>query len=350
MRWYHSFTGVARETGERRVFFVEYFMINPSLGRDVPVLSQRSGKRRRPSYVMVRAGAFGADGAPGVQLHAFYPVAALKVAAEPMVLQVEEHLYRETHISGCLDIGYQEASQPSYLCEEGYMDWDLEVHKSVSCHTGPISNPFFCALGALDSFWHGEGIRTQYQGTVTLNGIPYEVIPEECYGYADKHWGRSFNRPWLQLASCHLVSSLTGREGKHTALAVNGCSPRFLCFPLKRKLMIQLTWAGEDFEFHFARFRYPSRTKWNVKESRKRLVWQIVGQSRDAVIKITGACLKEDMLTMNYDAPDGSRPKAPVWFGGTGSGTVQIFRKTPGGKELLDTLSAEDIFCVYNAY
>ena len=54
-----------------------------------------------------------------------------------------------------------------------------------------------------------EGIRTFFRGTVILNGVTYEVTPETSYGYADKHWGRSYNQPWLQFASGHLISEKT---------------------------------------------------------------------------------------------------------------------------------------------
>lgn len=129
--------------------------------------------------------------------------------------------------------------------------WDLEVHKAVACHTGYIANAFFTAVHALESFWHGEGIRTFFRGTVILNGVTYEVTPETSYGYADKHWGRSYNQPWLQFASGHLISEKTGRELKHSALAIDGCCPKFLFFPMRRRILMQLTYTGEDFEYHF---------------------------------------------------------------------------------------------------
>lgn len=70
-----------------------------------------------------------------------------------------------------------------------------------------------------------------FRGTVILNGVTYEVAPETSYGYADKHWGRSYNQPWLQFASGHLISEKTGRELKHSALAIDGCCPKFLFSP-----------------------------------------------------------------------------------------------------------------------
>ena len=54
------------------------------------------------------------------------------------------------------------------MTDAGSFIWDLEVHKAVACHTGYIANAFFTAVHALESFWHGEGIRTFFRGTVTF--------------------------------------------------------------------------------------------------------------------------------------------------------------------------------------
>ena len=70
--WWHSFTGHAEDTGEEKSFFVEFFTCNPALGEEGPVygqLPQNQAEDRRPSYLMVKAGAWGEDAA---QLHRFF--------------------------------------------------------------------------------------------------------------------------------------------------------------------------------------------------------------------------------------------------------------------------------------
>ena len=357
MRWWHSFTGVQPETGETRTFFVEYFIINPGLGSEQPILGQHPYFKKRdmrPSYVMIKAGAFPGKAADnqelvGKQLHAFFPISSLKIAKDPLIIQAEDCFYSENHISGRVDVTTKEARHLSLMTDEGSMEWDLEVHKAVACHTGFLSNAFFTALNALTSFWHAEGIRTFYKGSVTLDGISYQVTPENSYGYADKHWGKSYNRPWLQLASCHLISERTGHELKHSALAMDGCSPKFLCFPLKRRLMLQLTYTGEDFEFHFAKPGSFCRCKWNIKETNKRYIWHIMAQNKSAVIKISGSCRKEEMLPLRYEAPDGSKAEVPLSGGRSGYGSLQIYRRTPAGKQLLDSLTYENALFFYQA-
>ena len=353
MRWWHSFSGVHGETGETRTFFVEFFVINPGLGGDQPILGRHPYYRKRgmkPSYVMVKAGVFpGTDGQPGKQLHAFYPVSALKATGSPLVMQVEDCFYREDRITGFIDVTPEEARHRSLMSDEGTMEWDLEVHKAVSCHTGFWASPLLQIFNTLDSYWHGEGVRSFFRGSVTLDGKVYQVSSDTSYGYADKHWGRSFNRPWFQLACGRLTSEHAGRELRHSVLAINGCSPRFLCFPLRRRLMIQLTYTGEDYEFGFRKQFLFSRCKWATKENGRRFIWHIMARNRSHLIKISGSCTKEQMIKLHYESPDSARFRNPLWAGGAGIGTIEIYRLADGGRELLDTLHMDGALCEYKA-
>ncbi len=355
MRWFHSFSAMQPETGERRVFYIEYLIMNPSLGGSKPILGQSPRNRkkgRRPSYLLMKAGAFAGDGgSEAIQLHKYYPLTDLKVALNPFVLQFGNNFYSEQYIFGCVDVTQKEASQRSRMTDEGCLEWNLKVHKSISCHTGRMASPSYSAAGALESFWHGEGIKTQYHGTVTLNGISYEVTPQDSYGYADKHWGSSFPSPWLQLASSRITSERTGRELKHSALAVDGCCPRFLWFHLKRKLLLQLTYEGEDFEFNFSPLgKY---CKWHVRQTDNRLIWQIVAHNRDAVIKITLYSLLEEMTELHCEDPTGQL-NSQLFAGGSGCGRVLLYRKTKenssgveDNKIWIDTLTLENVLYIY---
>lgn len=352
MRWWHSFVGIRPDTGQRLTFFIEYSIMNPELGGSAPILGQHLYSKRhglKPSYFMIKAGVFPSEdlSIPERQLHAFYPISALKAAKYPLVLQAGNCFYSENHIYGAVEVSKSEARHRSFMSDAGSMEWDLEVHKAVACHTGFISNAFFTALNALDSFWHGEGIRTFYRGSVTFDGVVYEVSPESSFGYADKHWGKRYNRPWLQLAACCLTSERTGKELKHSALAVDGCCPRFLWFPLKRRFILQLTYAGEDFEFSFARPGSFCRSRFKMKETTKRYIWHITAQNKNALVRISGCCRKEYLMPLKYEEPDGTYPNQPLLGGSAGYGTIQLFRRTDKGNQPIDTLTFENGFFAY---
>jgi len=346
MRWFHSFTGVQAETGETRTFFIEFFIINPASGGDQPILGQHPYYKRRgmkPSYVMIKAGVYpDENGEDGRQLHAFYPIASLKTAGSPMVMQIGDCFYSENHITGCVEVSPGEARHRSFMSDAGQMKWDVEVHKAVACNTGILSGAFFRLVNGLENFWHGEGIRSFFRGTVTLDGISYQVSPDTSCGYADKHWGRSFIRPLFQFASGRLTSTRTDRELKHSVLAVNGCCPRFLFFPLRHRLMIQLTYMGEDYEFGFVRPFLFSRQKWEVKETNRRFIWHITARNKTSMIRISCSCTKEQMMHLKYETPGGHRLKSPLWAGSSGVGTIQLYHRGKDGKELIDTLKIEN--------
>ena len=70
--WWHSLTAYDAETGLPRPFFIEFFLCNPAKGGAVPQLGQLPVNKAaglQPSYLMVKAGAWGEDAA---QLHRFW--------------------------------------------------------------------------------------------------------------------------------------------------------------------------------------------------------------------------------------------------------------------------------------
>ena len=57
--WWHSFTAQDAETGEDKAFFIEFFVCNPALAEEEPVLGQLPENKaagKRPSYLMSRPG------------------------------------------------------------------------------------------------------------------------------------------------------------------------------------------------------------------------------------------------------------------------------------------------------
>lgn len=346
LRWWHSFSGTNRESGDVRTFFVEYLILNPVPGKTP------KGRPPVPSYVRITAGSYPTEREGGVLLCSFYPISDARYAKKPLYFEAGENKLSEYKISGLVDSAQQSEPEDSSFSDSGVIKWNLEIHKTLACHTGVIASPLFCALNALDSFWHGEGIRTEYRGSVILNREIYDVTPSECFGYADKHWGRTYNRPWLQLSSCCLYSQRTDKLLKNSAFAVNGCCPRFLFFRLRPKLLFQLTYRGEDFFFSFTRPSSLSRLKWRTRENRHRFIWQIKAQNLTGMISLNVRCPKEKMLFLQYDDPSGSASGTdenlpPLWSGGEGQGIIDLYRITSEGRQWLDTLTVRFALCSF---
>jgi hypothetical protein len=60
------------------------------------------------------------------------------------------------------------------------------------------------------------------------------------------------------------------------------------------------------------------------------------------------SCRKEDMLLINYEAPDGSKRHNLLWNGGNGRGRIRLTDRRTG--ELIDDIDAGHIGCEYGVY
>lgn len=344
LRWWHSFSGISTQTGERRSFFVEYMIINPVRAR-----GKAGGAGQRPSYVRVSAGVFPDGEKKGLQLHSYHSVNYAKYAKKPLYFQVDQNILRENRITGSVSVDEFDVKRNNPYSDIGSMEWDLEVYKTIACHAGILSSPFFCALNALDTFFHGEGIKTHYRGFVTLNEERFEILSDACDGYADKHWGRDYNQPWLQLASSDLISERTGKPLKHSALVIDGCCPRFLFFRFKPKMILQLTYTGEDYCFSFAKPFSKPKLRWGTKENKTSFTWHVKAANKDSMIKLSIQSPKATMMSLKYDRPlmDENNVSPRLRAGTQGSGKLDLYRLTPDGKEWIDTLTIQNCLCEY---
>ena len=190
--WWHSFTGYDAETGEAKPFFIEFFLCNPALGGEEPVFGQIPGKPQKPSYLMVKAGAWGADAA---QLHRFWGWKRIMVDwGVPFSVEADDCFLTEDRTYGYVRVEAS-AEHPEWMCQDGEMSWDLKICKITAFNVGFGADEVFRHAEAFEMFWHAEGMKSEFEGEVVWNGRKYLVRPEDCYGYADKNWGRDFTSP-----------------------------------------------------------------------------------------------------------------------------------------------------------
>ena len=350
--WWHSFSGHHAQTGERRTFFIEFFCCNPELGGNEPVFGQLPENReakRRPSYVMVKAGCWG-EGAK--QLHRFFGWNEAEVGAGvPFYVQADDCLCCETDLIGRVSVSAEDAAaHPEWMCDAGTMLWDLKVDKQIAFNVGYGASAPLRTIQAFEMFWHAEGIKTAYSGTVVVDGETYIVSPETCYGYADKNWGSDFTSPWVWLSSCNLVSTISGKRLENSAFEIGGGRPVVLGHALDRKLLGCINYEGTAHEFNFSKFWTGSTTAFDCWETEDALYWHVDQQTRTARMITDVTCPKSEMLLVNYESPDGAKRHNRLWNGGTGIGRVQLFEKRGGAFELVDDLRAATIGCEFGEY
>lgn len=346
--WWHSFTGVSEKTGKERTFFIEFFVCNPALAKDEPVFGSRDGKIR-PSYLMVKAGAWGTD---AVQLHRFFSLRETEIGARaPFHIQAEDCYVSDTELRGSVSVTPEEAeTHPEYMCGAGSMSWNLRIYKDIAFNVGYGAGKLFRALKAFEMYWHAEGMKSAFAGTVEFNGEVYQIDPDSCCGYADKNWGADFTSPWLWLSSCSLFDAETGERLEDSAFDIGGGCPKVFGVALPRQLLSAFCIKGKEYEFNFSKFWNPSFTRFSCEETENRIIWRVMQETNTAVVKAKISCPKREMLFVNYESPDGRKRHNRLWNGGTGTGTILLYRRAASGLIPEAKIRADHIGCEYGEY
>lgn len=346
--WWHSFTGHHAVTGEEKSFFIEFFLCNPALGQEKPVFGQLPENQKRgkkPSYLMVKAGAWGKD---AEQLHRFFGWKQVDVTKSvPYHVGAADCYVDEKKTHGSVFVSEEEAAEhPEYMCGSGSMSWNLKMKKKVAFNVGYGAGRLFRSLQLFEMFWHAEGMKTLYSGEVIWNGEKYLVRPQDCYGYADKNWGKDFTSPWVWLSSNNLTSKLTGERLKNSVFDIGGGCPKVGPVALKRKLLSAFWYEGREYEFNFSKFWMFTRTKFYCRETKNEILWHVEQKTwRDRMVTDI-SCQKKDMLLINYEAPDGKKRHNRLWNGGNGLGTVKLYHDG----RLVDEILAQNVGCEYGEY
>lgn len=346
--WWHSFTAENEATGEERPFFIEFFLCNPASGKAEPVFGQLPENKVRgikPSYLMVKVGTWGKN---AVQLHRFFGWEQTEVDFDvPFSIRADDCELNETHTRGSVSITDADAAaHPEWMCGAGTIEWDLTIDKKVAFNVGYGAGKLFRKWQLFAMFWHAEGMKTAFSGSITFNGVCYRVRPETCFGYADKNWGKDFTSPWVWLSSCDLVSMTTGKRLENSVFDIGGGCPQVGPIALPRKLLSAYWHEGKGYEFNFSKFWTGTHTVFDCRETETQIVWHVEQRTWRNRMVTDITCEKADMLLVNYEAPDGQKRHNRLWNGGNGKGTVQLYRD---GK-LIDEVCCTHVGCEYGEY
>ncbi len=350
--WWHSFTAVNDATGEEKPFFIEYFVCNPALAEEKPVLAQKEENKavgKKPSYLMVKAGCW-CEGKG--QLHRFFSLNDVHIRkGAPYFIEAGDCYASETAIRGSVHVSGEDAiCNPEFMSNDGDMEWNLTVDKEIAFNVGYGTSPLFRKLKAFEMYWHAEGIKTKYSGTIKYNGESYTVTPESSYGYADKNWGNGFTSPWVWMSSCCLVSNVTGKKLENSAFDIGGGKPKVFGISLDRRLLSAFWYEGKCYEFNFSKFWTGTRTLFSYEEDEDEIIWHVDQSNRRNVVRVEGRCKKYDMLFINYEDPDGNKKFSKLWNGGNGTANIKLYSKKGKKLELIDDINATHMGCEYGEF
>lgn len=327
--WWHSFTGINEKTGEEKAFFIEFFTINPALGGDEPIFGQlpeNKEKGIKPSYLMIKAGAWGKDAR---QLHRFFGWNDVCIKKDaPYEIIAKDCKCSDTFTEGNVEISEDDANtHPEWMCSHGSMSWSLKIDKQIAFNVGYGAGKALREIEAFEMYWHAEGMKTAYEGEVFYNGEKYIVDPERSYGYADKNWGSNFTSPWVWISSNHIRSKLSGEWLKNTVFDIGGGRPKIGPVSLEGKLLSAMWYEGEPYEFNFSKFWTLTKTEFDCHETENKIIWKIKQTTPIAKMETRLSCNKSDMILVNYEAPDGSKRHTRLWNGGNGVGKIKLYKK-----------------------
>lgn len=341
--WWHSFTGINEKTKEEKAFFIEFFTCNPKLAKEEPTFGQLH--KEKPSYLMIKAGAWGEDKA---QLHRFFSLKNVEIhAKKPYSVKASDCYIGENRTIGHIKVTKEDAiNHPEYMTDSGEIKWDLKIHKDIAFNVGYGASTLFRKMKAFEMFWHAEGMKSYFSGVVIYNGEKYLVNEKTSYGYADKNWGKDFTSPWVWLASSNLRSKITGKKLENSAFDIGGGRPKIGFIALKRKLLSAFYYEGKCYEFNFSKFWTFTRTKFESHETDEEVIWHVEQRTWRNKMVTDVVCKKRDMLLVNYEAPNGKKLHNRLWNGGNGIGTVKLYHK---GK-LVDEIEALNMGCEYGEY
>ena len=350
--WWHSFTAQDAETGEDKAFFIEFFVCNPALAEDEPVLGQLPENKaagKKPSYLMVKAGTWGED---HCQLHRFFSLKDVQIGrGAPYRVEAADCLATEDRLMGSISISPKEAAEhPEWMCGSGAMSWDLAIEKLIAFNVGYGASKPLRDAEAFAMYWHAEGMKSAYSGTVCFAGRRYTVSPDKCFGYADKNWGHDFTSPWFWLSSSCLTSKKTGKRLENSVFDIGGGRPKIYFVPLDRRLLGVFYYEGKEYDFNFSKLHLNVKTEFSFAEEGELVHWRVRQENIHAAMETEVFCRKKDMLLVNYESPDGAKRHNRLWNGGTGWGTIKLYDKISGQLQLTDEIEATHIGCEYGEY
>jgi len=341
--WWHNFTAVNRKTGLEQAFFIEYFFVNPRIGKGQVILGENT---RKPSYAMIKVGAWGKN---AKQIHNFHPISNVYINPEKLEIKYDNAYLSEHHIYGQVNVSKTDIeSHPEWFSDEGSMKWDLKINKKIAYSVGYGASSVLRSINAFEMFWHAEGIKTEYEGTVIYDGQIYDVTKEKSYGYADKNWGKNFTSPWLWLSSANLYSTKYNKQLNNSALEIGGGQPKIFGISIPKKVLFYLNYEGDEYEFNFSKFWKHSKVQFNFLEKNNMNQWTVKGYNKDIEISVNVVCPTNEMLFIRYESPDGMMRHKRLWNGGTGFGTIVIYDRKQN--VVLDEIIIRNVGCEYGEY
>ena len=361
-RWRLVTVGRETETGEERVFFIEFYIVNPLLSPEECVLGFKSRvsvnteedlhaalagtasvkkikseELVQPSFAKVRAGYLTTNGR---QINGYFPSNQIQTGKTDLLVKVgtDESNYCSLTTSstyGTVSVSLEEANeQPELLSHSGKISWNLHYARKLS---------FSPDLKTSAYTWAVNGAYTEFEGKIIYNMHEYVVTPEKSFGYIDKMWGREPPSPFFHLHSSNLTSIINGKKLDNSCFVVQG--------EYNSSLSVLLSLNGKDVTFNASKAKgYEINYGFSQMpddEDGVKYHWSVSVSNRSYVVDIDAYCDTKAMFLRDYECPDGNRKVLRLAGGGTGTGDLRLYKKIRKNLELIEQVHVANIVCEY---
>lgn len=392
-------------TVEERVFFIEFYTVNPSLSPKECVLGfknrfdktedmfqfaypgSESAERLSsqtfvaPSFLLIRCGVL-SEG--GFSLNSYFPGETILMRQKDCIVGIKSTSApdpEEMKIAESLDMPYgvftalaprakagrsrtpPGSSGRAFLLSNDrtfgkvlVTDEDLTEHPEFFGVAGEMAWNLKFQRGVLNASsyknrnlnWLVLGGHTVFSGTIRLNGLEYRVSPEMSFGYYDKSWGRDFSSPYFHLSSSNIMSEISGGLLERSAFVVHG----IFGVPSKAPLSAFICLKGELFAFPSERLR-ANQMQFNVQEvgipdsDETQLHWNVSIRDKDYVLDIDVFCRTRAMSLRGFESPRGGCRVLEVLSSGEGTGKLKFYRRHKHVLELLEQADITKCLCEY---
>ncbi|MGN0728908.1 hypothetical protein [Treponema sp.] len=361
-RWRLVTNAVSSVSGEEKTFFIEFYAVNPALSPKECVLGFKNRFNKSaedfqyvlagsetaknftsqvfvpPSFFMVKAGILSVS---ATHINSYFPSEILsQKKSEFIVCAPQEDLadciLSRDSTSGSIAMTDEELRQhPEYMGNAGTMSWNLNFTRSIS---------FNSDYRAKDMNWTVLGGKTDFSGTITLNGEEFAVNPRNSFGYYDKIWGRDFSSPYFHLSSSNFISEISGGLLESSAFAVQG--------EHKGKVSVLVSIEGKNIEFYAGRMK-KNQVSYDCQEMNGQegqglvLHWSVSVHNRKYVIDIDIFCGTKEMSLRDFESPAGGRKVMRILASGSGTGKFKLYKKMGKNLELLEQADISKCICEY---
>lgn len=326
-RWRYIFNAKNNFTGERSSFFIELYLVNPSLSPDeviwsdpheVPVFKDESQlymsqETASPhSYVSIRIGKYGTK---SEIVQSFFPARSFSLTNKVMEVSDGAFNLDGNQLTGSLN-------------EKGnYVSWRLKIEKMFQFIPGKMQKHMY---------WGAPAVKAFFSGDLLFSGETYIVEPGISFGYIDKMWGNDYPYPFFHLSCSHMSSVISGKILGNSVFAVQGIyNNSFAMY-------------AEIDGVKLLRSKVKNNSNFGCVVMDNKVHWTVSVPLRQYLIDIDVFCSTREMSVRSYTCPSNPLEELQVLGGSSGVGEMKLYRRIKKKNlELVESVTLQDVRCEY---